>query len=104
MTTGKNFQKICFNVFLLETVRTCVTVISLYFSHFHLLNKEIIKREIADKGRVQKKKCGIFHTLVGGVGGFLKVIFHKKIVSKCIKSPKYSFKSNLFFSYGGVYF
>ena len=25
----------------------------------------------------------------------------KNMVSKCIKSPKYSFKSNLFFSYGG---
>ena len=38
-----------------------------------------------------------------GVGGFEKVIFRKKknMVSKCIKSPKYSFKSNLFFSYGG---
>jgi len=44
------------------------------------------------------------------VGGFEKGHFPKKKkkkkkkknrVSKCIKSPKYSFKSNLFFSYGG---
>ena len=47
-----------------------------------------------------QKKCGIFHTSVGWVG--LKKSFStKNMVPKCIKSPKYSFKSNLFFSYGG---
>ena len=55
------------------------------------------------EGFKKKKKCGIFRTLVGWVG--LKKSFSakkkKNMVSKCIKSPKYSFKSNLFFSYGG---
>ena len=54
------------------------------------------------KGRGQKiikKKFGIFQTLVGG--WVWKRSFSKKKknrVSKCIKLPKYSFKSNLFFS------
>ena len=48
-----------------------------------------------------KKKYGIFHTLVGWVGLKKSFSAKKNMVSKCIKSPKYSFKSNLFFSYGG---
>ena len=53
-------------------------------------------------GKVSKKVRKIPH--FSGVGGFEKVIFRKKnMVLKCIKSPKYSFKSNLFFSYGGVW-
>ena len=49
-----------------------------------------------------KKKLWNF-PYFGGVCGFENVIFHKKhnMLSKCIKSPKCSFKSNLFFSYGG---
>ena len=36
-------------------------------------------------------------------GGFKKVwnFTHKNRLAKCIKSPKYSLKNNLFFSYGG---
>ena len=71
------------------------------FQFCFILNEFFFLR--IDLGKVSKK-CGIFHTLVGWVGGFLKKSFStKKIVSKCIKSPKYSFKSNLFFSYGGVW-
>ena len=52
------------------------------------------------KGRVQKKKNGIFHTLVGWVG--LKKSFSiKKIKKHGLKLPKYSFKNNLFLPYGG---
>ena len=45
-----------------------------------------------------KKKV---RTLVGWVGLKKSFSAKKNMVSKCIKSPKYSFKSNLFFSYGG---
>ena len=56
------------------------------------------------KGRFQKKKEKKVRNFphFSGVGGFEKVIFRKKnMVSKCIKSPKYSLKSNLFFHMGG---
>ena len=53
--------------------------------------------------RFQKKKVRNFPHL-SGVGGFEKVIFHKTNKKHGLimpKLPKYSFKSNLFFSYGG---
>merc|ERR1712131_480989 len=52
----------------------------------------------------KKKKGGNFPHFWGGTGGGRPISPLKKKknrVSKCIKSPKYSFKSNLFFSYGG---
>ena len=53
----------------------------------------------------KKKKKGVDFPPGGGGGGGGQTHFHtkkkKNRVSKCIKSPKYSFKSNLFFSYGG---
>ena len=48
-----------------------------------------------------KKKVWNFPYL-SGVGGFEKVIFHKKYNKHGLKMPKYSFKSNLlFFNMGG---
>ena len=52
----------------------------------------------------KKKKVWNFPHFRGGAGGVRPISTLKKKknrVSKCIKSPKYSFKSNLFFSYGG---
>ena len=37
-----------------------------------------------------------------GVGGFESHFPQKNMVSICIKSPKYSFKSNFFFHMGGL--
>ena len=74
-------------------------------SNYYIFVREGFKKK-NQLGEVskKKKKGGIFCTLVGWVG--LKKSFSakkkkKNMVSKCIKSPKYSFKSNLFFSYGG---
>ena len=55
------------------------------------------------EGFKKKKKCGIFRTLVGWVGLKKSFSAKKNMVSKCIKSPKYSFRINLFFSYWGVW-
>ena len=74
-----------------------------YSPSYHLrLFLIILKIEPVVREGFKKKKCGIFHTL-GGKGD--QTHFHiKKRVSKCIKSPEYSFKSNLFFFHmgGGV--
>ena len=49
-----------------------------------------------------KKKVWNFPHFRGGRGVRpISTLKKKNRVSKCIKSPKYSFKSNLFFSYGG---
>ena len=53
-------------------------------------------------GKVSKKVRNFLH--FSGVGGFEKVIFHKKIKTwseKCLKLPKYSLKVTYFFQYGG---
>ena len=63
-----------------------------------------MKASLREGFKKKKKKRGVFSP-VGGGGGGGQTHFHtkKNRVSKCIKSPKYSFKSNLFFSYGGVW-